>query len=471
MSARSKSIASHTGGPEPAGDRPFNLTRWFAVLASVSIAGVALLVAALLSSLLADRMLTRDGELTASFVQAIARTEPPGQLFAQVHAPAQGVALPEFFAHIAALEDALRINAYDPQGVVVWSTDREIIGSRFGNNDELAQALRGTVVVHAGEASLHPKPEHADLSSPGGPFVENYIPVWSPARDRVLGVIEVYRVPVQLFDAVRTGRWLIWGGAAAAALVLFGVLFWAVRRADRIMFRQREQLLEAQTLATVGELSRAVAHSVRNPLAAIRSTAELEMHGSAGAAPAPEAMREIMGLVDRIDRLLTDMLSFSAPGGTDTPAGADLGRVVRQTLDAFAQEFRRHRIDVRAALPAALPPVRGDERLLSQALASVMSNAIEAMPDGGQLDVAGEVSGDLRSIRLTVRDSGVGMAADQLERAFEPFYTNKARGLGIGLALVRRIVELSRGQVALSSQPGRGTSVDFTFPVAHGAPR
>jgi signal transduction histidine kinase len=455
--------------PDPTHDRPFNLSRWFALLASLAIGGVALVVATLLSSLLADRMLTRDGQLTASFVDAIARVEPPEQAFGQVHSPAAGGRLPEFFAHVAALEDALRINAYDPRGVVVWSTDSKIIGSQFDHNDELASALKGQLIVHSGEALAYPKPEHVDLSSPGGLFVENYIPVWSPDRARVIGVIEVYRVPQQLFEAVATGRRLIWVGAAGTALLLFLVLSWAVRRADRIMFRQREQLLEAQTLATVGELSRAVAHSVRNPLAAIRSTAELELHSADGAASAAEpAMRDIMGLVDRIDRLLTDMLSFAAPGG-DAPSAADLGRVVRQTLDAFAQEFKRHRIEVRTALPAQLPTVNGDERLLAQALASVMSNAIEAMPDGGHIEVAGEVSSDQRSVRLCVRDSGIGMAAEQLARAFDPFYTNKARGLGVGLALVKRIVELSRGQIALSSQPGRGTEVDFTFRAAGGA--
>jgi two-component system, NtrC family, sensor histidine kinase HydH len=94
---------------------------------------------------------------------------------------------------------------------------------------------------------------------------------------------------------------------------------------------------------------------------------------------------------------------------------------------------------------------------------------VEAMPDGGRIELAGDVSDDRRAVRLTVTDSGVGMAAEQVARAFDPFYTNKARGLGIGLALVKRIVELSRGQIALSSELGRGTTVDFTFRAAGGA--
>ncbi len=464
-----KRRTQHWLGDGPVPDAPFNLTRWFAVLASVAIGATALGVASLLAALFTDRMLARDGQLTASFIHALARVEPPDALLASAQPPA-GQQLPEFFEHIAALEDALRINVYSRDRVVVWSSDAAIIGSRFDDNEELDDALKGEVVVHAGEASSHPKAEHVDLRSPGGPFVENYVPVWSADRSSVIGVIEVYRVPVQLFDAIQTGRQLIWAGAASGGALLFLLLWWAVRRADRIMFRQREQLLEAQTLATVGELSRAVAHSVRNPLAAIRSSAELELHSPPGAPSDRGAtMQDIIGLVDRIDRLLTDMLSYSAPGGGDGPVGADLGRVVKRTLDAFAQEFKRHRIEVSAALPSGLPPVKGDERLLAQALASVMSNAVEAMPDGGRIEVAGEVSGDRRAVRLSVRDNGVGMAADQVARAFDPFYTNKARGLGIGLALVKRIVELSRGQIALTSTPGRGTTVDFTFRAAGGS--
>jgi two-component system sensor histidine kinase HydH len=456
-------------GEGPVPDAPFNLTRWFALLASVAIGATALVVASLLAALFTDRMLARDGQLTASFIDALARVESPAALFQAPHPGGRVATLPEFFSHVAALEDALRINAYRSDGTVIWSTDEAIIGSRFTDNDELDDALKGEVVVHSGQASRHPKPEHVDLSSPGGPFVENYIPVWSADRSAVIGVIEVYRVPVQLFDAISTGRQLIWAGAVIGGGLLFLTLWWAVRRADRIMFRQREQLLEAQTLATVGELSRAVAHSVRNPLAAIRSSAELELNSPPSAAPGRDAtMTDIIGLVDRIDRLLTDMLSYSAPSSGDGPAGADLGRVVKRTLDAFAQEFKRHRIEVSSALPAGLPPVSGDERLLAQALASVMSNAVEAMPDGGRIEVAGEVSGDRRAVRLSVRDSGIGMAADQVARAFDPFYTNKARGLGIGLALVKRIVELSRGHISLTSQPGRGTTVDFTFRAAGG---
>lgn len=450
-------------------ERPLNLSRWFALLAALSIGLVSISVASLLSTLFRDRMLGHDGRLTASYVSSLSRVEPPEALFGVPVVPDAAGRYPEFFTHVAALEDALRINAYSSAGVVIWSTDPALIGRHFGENKELDEALEGHLVVHTGHAETHPKPEHMALKSPSGPFVENYIPVWSTDRARVIGVIEVYRVPALLFDSIETGRRLTWAGAALAAAVLFIVLWSAVRRAERILIRQREQLLESQTLATVGELSRAVAHSVRNPLAAIRSSAELELQ-----APAPSvesraaSMKEIVGLVDRIDQLLTDMLSYSAPGGVDLPVTVDIGGVVARAIDAFAQEFKRNRIDVRVALPSVLPPVSGDERLLTQALASVLSNAVEAMPEGGRIEVGGAVSDDGRSVRVSVRDTGVGMDQDQLRRAFDPFYTSKARGLGIGLALVKRIVERSRGRIALTSDAGRGTTVMFTFEAVAG---
>jgi two-component system, NtrC family, sensor histidine kinase HydH len=450
-------------------ERPLNLSRWFALLAALSIGLVSISVASLLSTLFRERMLGHDGRLTASYVDSISRVEPPEALFAAPVGPNAAGHYPEFFAHVAALEDALRINAYSPAGVVIWSTDPALTGKHFGENKELDEALKGRLVVHTGLAETHPKPEHMALKSPSGPFVENYIPVWSTDRARVIGVIEVYRVPALLFDSIETGRRLTWAGAALAAAVLFIVLWSAVRRAERILIRQREQLLESQTLATVGELSRAVAHSVRNPLAAIRSSAELELQSPAAPNDARGAsMKEIVGLVDRIDQLLTDMLSYSAPGGVDPPVTVDIGGVVGRSVDAYAQEFKRNRIDVSVTLPSVLPPVSGDERLLTQALASVLSNAVEAMPDGGRIEVDGALADDGRSVRISVRDTGIGMDPDQLRRAFDPFYTSKARGLGIGLALVRRIVERSRGRVALKSETGRGTTVMFTFQAATG---
>lgn len=451
-------------------ERPFNLSRWFALLAALAIGLVSSVVATLLSAHFTERMLDHDGRLTAGFIDSITVIEPSEALFDETQPRSPSGKEAELFEHIAAIGDTLRINAYGPTGLVVWSTDRALVGRRFDANDELAAALKGALVVHSGTASEHPKPEHAALRTQGGPFVENYVPVWNADRSRVIGVIEVYRVPAALFDTLATGRQLTWAGAAVASAVLFLILWMAIRRAERVMHQQREQLLKAQTLATVGELSRAVAHSLRNPLAGIRSTAELELQQpSPSGALSTAAMRDIVGLVDRIDRLLTDLLTYSAPGAGDGRVTTDISQAVRRSLDAFAQEFRRRRVEVRVALPDRLPAVTGDERLLAQAFASVMSNSLEALPDGGRIEVSGALSDDRRTVQVSVSDTGVGMPREQVESAFEPFYTKKARGLGIGLALVRRIVELSHGQVALESEPGAGTTVRFTFRTANGA--
>jgi signal transduction histidine kinase len=451
-------------------ERPFNLSRWFALLSALAIGLVSSVVATLLSAHFTERMLDHDGRLTAGFIDSITVIEPAEALFDETQPRSPAGKEVELFEHIAAIGDTLRINAYGPTGLVVWSTDRALVGQRFGANDELAAALKGALVVHSGTASEHPKLEHAALRTGGGPFVENYVPVWSADRSRVIGVIEVYRVPAALFDTLATGRQLTWAGAAVASAVLFLILWMAIRRAERVMHRQREQLLKAQTLATVGELSRAVAHSLRNPLAGIRSTAELELQQPTPPnAVSTAAMRDIVGLVDRIDRLLTDLLTYSAPGANDGRATTDISQAVRRSLDAFAQEFRRRRVEVQVALPERLPAVTGDERLLAQAFASVMSNSLEALPDGGRIEVSGALSEDHRTVQVSVSDSGIGMPREQVENAFEPFYTKKARGLGIGLALVKRIVELSQGQVALESEPGAGTTVRFTFRTAHGA--
>src|SRR5512137_804885 len=104
-------------------ERPLNLSRWFALLAALSIGAVSISVASLLSALFRDRMLEHDGRLTASYVESISRVEPPEPWFAApVPRDASG-RYPEFFDHVAALDDALRINAYNREGLVVWSTD------------------------------------------------------------------------------------------------------------------------------------------------------------------------------------------------------------------------------------------------------------------------------------------------------------------------------------------------------------
>ncbi len=455
-------LPSAAATPNPA---RFNLSRWFAVVALVSIATIAVATGALLDRFITQRLLWQEAVLTNEFVQSLVRVE--GSLQAYFSDPSRGLdAETEVaFTHIAAMPDMLRANVYDPSRRMIWSSDRSLIGRSFGPNAELDTALAGHVVTHSAEpGGTQPgKAEHQDLKHPRTVFVEIYVPVRDAAGARVLAVIEFYKNPKALVTALDSLRLYLALGAAVCGALLFAALFWLVRRADLTIRSQQRQLVDNETLAAIGEMSAAVAHGIRNPLASIRSSAELIPEGDL--AQARDAAADIVGQSDRLEAWVRELLAYTRPID-EAGAPVALQPLVARCLAQFERELRRRRIRSHTAFAADLPAVRGDALLLGQVLSSLLANAIEALDSDGEISVRGDWVRGQAQLRLSVQDSGPGMTGAQLERAGKPFQTTKPRGLGVGLALARRVIERFGGRLEIDSAPGRGTTVRLHMNVA-----
>lgn len=444
---------------------PFNLSRWFAIVGLVSISAVATASALLLSHLLTERMLRQEGQMTMQFVQSLVTTESSLPAYFTGAQTRDAAELESALRHIAAVPDALRANMYNRQHVLIWSTDPNLVGRKFGSNPELDAALAGQLVVHhdAEDGAKPHKEEHVDLSEQGDYFVEVYVPVRDHPRGKVIGVVELYKSPKALAEALRTGRLYIFIGAALAGLFLYLALFSLSRRADAVIRTQQERLLESEILATVGEMGSAVAHGIRNPLAAIRSSAELALEGPPELAR--ETAQDIIAESDRLEAWVRNLLSYARPIAGAHEAVA-LPALVDGAIDHFARELEKRAISRRCTLARDLPPAKGNTFLLGQVLHSLIANAVEAIEKGGSIEIAGNAVPGQRRVELTIRDSGPGMTPDQLKRVFTPFYTTKAKGLGVGLALAKRIVERFGGCISIDSAPGRGTAVCLSMPIA-----
>ncbi len=459
-------------------DRPQALTRWFAAAGALAIGLFSVAMAWQLDSYLEERMLARDAELSRDFVQSIARIQQVDSLLraprpgsagsasaagddasAGGHAPAPGAV--EFFAHVAAMPDVLRANVYDVQRRVAWSSQAEMIGRTYPGNDELEQALAGRVVVRRadGDHDGTAKAEHQGLDATRARYVEQYLPVFDAAGGQVLAVIELYRRPDALFAAIDAGRRRIWLGGVLGGLFLFGTLVWFVRRTEQALRQQQQRLVEAQTLAAVGELSAAVAHSIRNPLGSIRSSAELqrELHGD------PQGQHgETMANVDRIEHLVRTLLTYAADSH-DRQASADAALVLRESAERFAGSMATRGTRLELDLGDDLGAVATDPVVLAQVFNSLLANAAEATRAGDAVRLAARREG--RWIRVDLADSGSGIAAERLAQVFQPFFTTKPRGLGLGLPLARRIVQRLGGSIELDSRHGQGTRVAIRLPA------
>jgi signal transduction histidine kinase len=447
--------------------RRFNLSRWFA---AVSFASIAVLTAAgglLLNNFVADRMVIQEASLTQEFVNSLLAVETPLLRFVVDPSQLHEVEMSESFDHLSRMPDVLRANLYSLNRQLIWSTAAELIGRKFEQNPELERALAGELVA---EREQHDdetdgKGEHERLPGRGTMFVEIYVPLRDAGTGQVVGAVEFYKRPQPLARSLAQLRVYIALGAFIGGGLLFGALFGLVRRADRTIREQERLLVDQAKLAALGEMSGAVAHGIRNPLASIRSSAELMQDSSPDEARG--AAEDIVSQADRLEAWVRELLSYTQPlDAVATPVL--LAPLVRACLDDFAREFERRRIVARTQVPSDLPAVRGDALLLSQVMHSLVANAVEVLDHGGRIEVRGDNEGGARrgTVLLEVLDNGPGLTPVQLARVGQPFYTTKPRGLGVGLAMARRIVERAGGRLEIDSAPGRGTAVRLYLAAA-----
>lgn len=441
--------------------KPFNLSRWFALLGLVSIATLSVVAALLLSRFLTDRMLRQEAVLTMEFIHSLVLVENAAAYFRDGRTGAPEVA--STFNHVAKMPDVIRASAHSPERRVIWSSDKAIVGRQFRDNPELERALAGELVVHGDSAHAHDhaeKSEHVSLDRGVGYFVEIYFPVRDPTG-RVVGAVEIYKKPRALYEAISAGKQAVWIGAVLGGLFLYGTLFWLARRADNLIREQQEQLVRNETLAAVGEMGSAVAHGIRNPLASIRSSAELALETTPPESAEPA--RDIIAEVDRMENWVRELLSYAKPVAAQAKP-VDVSELVARNLADFERETARRGIATEVRVSAGLPPVLADSLLLGQVLGSLLANAVEAMGKGGHITVSAER--DDKHVLLRVADDGPGISAEQMTRIFKPFFTTKPKGLGVGLPLAKRIVERFGGAIRVSSEAGRGTTVELRLPAA-----
>lgn len=232
------------------------------------------------------------------------------------------------------------------------------------------------------------------------------------------------------------------------------------RRAEGEIRRLEEEIRRKEKLAAVGTLAAGVAHEIRNPLSSIKGYATYFgmrfPEGSEDRKAAGVMVRE----VERLNRVISELIGLSRPSDV-RPVAAPLEDSVAHVLRLIAQDAEKRGVRLVNSLPAALPPARMDPDRLGQALLNICLNALDAMPDGGTLTLGCTV--EKQHLVLSVTDTGQGIAPENLNHIFDPYFTTKGHGTGLGLATVHKIVEALEGEVYVQSRqatadtPGRTT--------------
>lgn len=235
--------------------------------------------------------------------------------------------------------------------------------------------------------------------------------------------------------------------------------------------RANEQMLQAEKLASTGKLAAIVAHEINNPLAGILTYAKLlkKWLGEADGAK-QEQIKSSLDLIEsesrRCGEIVRNLLVFARAAPMNLQP-ADLNAVVERCARLVRHQLGIAGIQAQLDLDRTLPPVHCDAAHIEQALLALVMNAMEAMPHGGKLRLASRHAPQAEEVTLQVQDDGAGISPDVLPNLFEPFFTTRERGhgLGLGLAITRSIIERHGGRIEVASQPGRGTVFAITLPV------
>jgi signal transduction histidine kinase len=412
----------------------------------VASAGLVIAGAMLVVLLIANRILDQLAVLTRGFEQLAAGRSPdevvvsgPGELGTlaekfnelsrQVRADRSRLDTDQshLFDVVRSIQDAVVL--LDANGVVLFANDeaQKLLAPKAG-------ALDGVALASALE------PSH---------------PLLALAQSTVAGT-EAHDVPLKLPGG---GTHLVSFFRLGRERIAAGLL---------IVLRDLAPVTELQTaldssnrLARLATLISGLAHQLRSPLNGMNMRLELLRHeaGEAGSRHVDKLRRE----VTRLDEAIEVLLRFMRPEQLKV-SEFDMNELLKD----LGGRIHNEKINVQYQLDSALPPIQADRGLMSEALTNLITNAEQAMPDGGEVTISSKSQG--ATIEMTIADNGPGMDKEQLDRVFDLYYTTKTGGSGLGLPFAMRAIELNAGKIVIDSELGRGTVCKVTVPIASNAP-
>jgi signal transduction histidine kinase len=281
------------------------------------------------------------------------------------------------------------------------------------------------------------------------------------SMDRLIGIVFVHPGPTPL-NAEQSAKLKLLGRQAGLA---FGnaLLF-------RERLRQNERMYRAEQLATMGEFAAGIAHELRNPLTAIRSTVQFLADDFKDGSEQQRLSQGVLDEVDRLNTILGHLLSLARPAETK-PTEVDLEREIAKCVAFVATKARSQQVEVQVECDEGLPHLFVDPTELQQVLLNIMMNGLQAMPEGGTLSIKASRPDETRRsavsrshrILIKITDEGPGVPDELREKVFEPFFTTKSGGTGLGLAICGSIVKRYDGDVWIERTESGGTSVNIAL--------
>lgn len=244
-----------------------------------------------------------------------------------------------------------------------------------------------------------------------------------------------------------------------------------LERANQELKSTQNRLIQAAKMATIGQFSAGIAHEVNNPLAGMLNCVRSLLMEPEIKGRNREYLELLLKGLLRIEEIIRQLLSFSGQQKSE-PRLVDVNQLIRESLAFIEHRLFERQVVLGQDLANSLPPIFADPHQLQQVFMNVLNNALDALPEGGRLYIEtvckdAEESGNKKLIQIKFIDSGYGIKEEDLDRVFDPFYTTKevGEGVGLGLAISYHIIQNYQGTIGIKSKEGEGTTLTITLPV------
>jgi len=286
---------------------------------------------------------------------------------------------------------------------------------------------------------------------------------------RVLGVVEIVQDLSEDYKTIFNIQILVIITCTVLMGALFVVLVFVVKRGEGIIqkramerLRLKERLAHAERLSSMGEMAAGISHEIRNPLGIIRSSAELLKKKVAKVDPANTIPDIIVEEANRLNRIITDFINYAKPRSPNF-AACRVEEVVDKNITFLEAQINEQGYVVKKNYQNSLPEIMADSTMLYQSFLNILINAMQAMPDGGRILI--EVGAGDHLVTVHFDDEGQGIPHENLGKIWDPFFTTKEMGTGLGLGIVKNIVESHGGSIQIVNRPVRGARVTIELPL------
>lgn len=296
----------------------------------------------------------------------------------------------------------------------------------------------------------------------------------SPISGPVLGVVEIKQNLSSDYRKIFKFQVLVICTISVVMCILLLTLIYVVKRGESIIekraierLRLKDQLARAKHLSSLGEMVAGVSHEIRNPLGIISSSAELLKKRMNPAEPLNGIADIIVTESRRLNDIITDFLNYARPNPPNrTPCRID--GVINKNIHFLDQQITENGYQIKTHFDEDIPEIMADGDMLYQAFLNLLINAMQAMPGGGGIVIT--IRGMQKALWLTIEDEGPGVSTSVMEKIWDPFFTTKEKGTGLGLGIVKNIIEAHDGKIWIENRPEKGARVTIKFPFSQEAP-